>query len=130
MAWMNFAGARGSRIRPFAGFYLRTPGRTRFWGWGEPPLTAASTTPAAPAAANPVVANPDRPWAALGDWLRTAHAMFGSDDPKQAQTGPRVSAIASGKSSDRSQTVEEHKGWERKRLRFVCNRHLIGFVFD
>jgi hypothetical protein len=89
MTWMKFAGARGARIRPFAGLYLRTPRRTRFWGWGEPPLSAVSTRATVPAVANPAVDNVTvhnpavhneaRPWAALGDWLRTAHAMLGSE---------------------------------------------------
>ena len=123
MEWISSSGDGRPQLRPFAGLYLRTPKRTRFWGWGEPPVIALSPAP--------VVSATDQPWAALGDWLRTAHAMFGSEDPKQAQTVPGISAIASGKSSDRGQTVEEYKGRERKRrLRFVCNRHVIGFVFD
>ena len=139
MTWMKFAGPRGARIRPFAGLYLRTPRRTRFWGWGEPPLSAVSipwTDPAAtnsavanpavgnPAVGNPAVGNIDRPWAAVGEWLRAAHALFGSENVNAA-------SIASGEPVDTAQAVRRRKGQEdKRRLRFVCNRHVIGFVFD
>jgi len=97
MTWMKFAGPRGARIRPFAGLYLRTPRRTRFWGWGEPPLPAPSTRSSVPAGVSPAVDNVTvhhpavhneaRPWAALGDWLRAAHAMFGSEDVGVSESG-------------------------------------------
>jgi hypothetical protein len=79
MKWIHVIDGGHPGIRSFAGLFLRTPRRTRFWGWGQPPLA----DPSAPSAASP--ANDDRPWAALGDWLRAAHAMFGSDRPQEAQ---------------------------------------------
>ena len=42
----------------YAGLYLRTKTRTRFWGWG-----------------NPEIETEERPWAALADWLRAAHSL-------------------------------------------------------
>jgi len=137
MTWMKFAGGRGARIRPFAGLYLRTPRRTRFWGWGEPPLPAPSTRSSVPAVAEPAPVHPDRPWAALGDWLRAAHAMFGSEDgapsfaSREAVSAPGAPTFASNQSVNSGQAPGGRKGWETKRrLRFVCNRHVIGFVFD
>ncbi len=118
----SFAAGGRAGIRPFAGLYLRTPKRTRFWGWGQPPL--------------PAVAAPDeKPFAAVGDWLRAAHSLFGSDRPErahaQSSTGPAASSSTSPEAARAFVAGEARQPLERKRrLRFVCNRHVIGVVFD
>jgi len=126
MKWMNFAGDGRARIRPFAGLYLRTPGRTRFWGWGEPPISAAFMPAATPVAA----ANDDRPWATLGDWLRAAHSMFGSEGAEQEQTESSAARVADSGSNMIGSDLQRNADEKKRRLRFVCNRHVIGFVFD
>ena len=112
MRWMNFAGDGRARLRPFAGLYLRTPGRTRFWGWGRPPLSAVVPPSAS-----------EKPFAAVGDWLRAAHQLFGSDQGESAAT--RECAAHELPHDRGPQTVEK-----KRRLRFVCNRRVIGFVID
>ena len=121
MQYIKFTAGRGvEKSSFFAGLYLRTPKHTRFWGWGKPSVRVVATPPAAP--------HDDRPWAGLGHWLRAAHQFFDSNRAEQT-------LIETGATSFTDQASPEagpgRDGWTRKRrLRFVCNRHVIGFVFD
>jgi hypothetical protein len=123
MQSIKFAAGSSDKPSFFAGLYLRTPRRTRFWGWGDPPVRAAAGTSSAAPAGNP-------PWAGVGEWLRAAHAFFGSDRPEHAP----IAADAPTFSATSLRPTELHSGrnasGKRRRLRFVCNRHVIGFVID
>lgn len=129
MKWMNLAATGRSRLRPLAGLYLRTPKRTRFWGWGDPRVTITISPAEKPE-------DDERPFAAIGDWLRAAHSLFGSDQGQAQAQSPAVPGAADPSSTFQKnahtvQAEEPRTGSEkRRRLRFVCNRHVIGFVFD
>jgi hypothetical protein len=69
----------GSKVRLYAGLYMRTKRQTRFWGWGwggGARKRWASKGWASLRAAEADVAGPERPWAALAEWLRLAHARL------------------------------------------------------
>jgi len=61
---MILTSENASKVRLFAGLYMRTKKQTRFWGWGScgwGSLRAAES---------------ERPWAGLAAWLRQAHARL------------------------------------------------------
>jgi hypothetical protein len=102
-----------------AGLYLRTKTRTRFWGWGNWEW------------GNPVAETVERPWAAVGDWLRVAHSLAGTDSSSIApETQPN--------------TEDQNEDWKnisiveqpakasppgKRKLRFVCDRRFVGLVY-
>jgi hypothetical protein len=128
MKWISFAGDARARLRPFAGLYLRTPKRTRFWGWGNPRVTIT---------VSPAEKHEEdvQPWAGLADWLRAAHSLFGSADCAQA-TVPGIRdqdfrRFAPSQAASASQTEDDRqRPGKKRRLRFVCSRRAIGLFFD
>jgi hypothetical protein len=66
----------GSKVRLYAGLYMRTKKQTRFWGW-------ASKGWARLRAAESEAAEAERPWAALAEWLRLAHARLDQNTPEE-----------------------------------------------
>ena len=105
---MTVATQDASKSRFFAGLYLRTKTRTRFWGWGNQEW------------GNPVAETVERPWAAVGDWLRVAHSLAKSGAEIETQK-PCTSFLA-------GQGVETASQPAKQRLRFVCTRHFVGLV--
>jgi hypothetical protein len=59
----------GSKVRLYAGLYMRTKKRTRFWGWGSWGWGSRVW-------ASLRATEAERPWAALAEWLRLAHARL------------------------------------------------------
>ncbi|MGZ4842766.1 MAG: hypothetical protein ACXV5J_13525 [Candidatus Angelobacter sp.] len=97
--------------RLYAGFYWRTRSRTRFWGWGNPPAFAV-----------------EQPWANVADWLRLAHSLAGTgrDDTHSKTSGVKtLPAIQSVE----EQTTDSAAPREKRKLRFVCDRHFFGLVY-
>jgi hypothetical protein len=92
-----------TKSRFYAGLYLRTNTRTRFWGWGKPEIEPA-----------------EWPWAALADWLRSMHSLAKSGAEAQALR-PGTSVLAGQETGDASQPAKQ-------RMRFVCTRHFVGLV--
>src|ERR1700749_2773790 len=96
------------KSRFYAGLYLRTKTRTRFWGWG----TWGGSNPAAETV--------ERPWAAVADWLRVAHSL--------AKSGPEIETQKPCTSFLAGQEVEPASQPAKPRMRFVCTRHFVGLV--
>lgn len=87
--------------RLYAGLYLGTGQQKRFWGWtsrGWGKLTSSAAS---------------RPVQSLGEWLRQAHAQL--DGPASCET------------SEHSEHDAQPSG-DQPRLRFVCNRRMIGLL--
>ena len=105
MKWMNFAGADKRGARFYAGLYVHTPDRVRFWGLGEPATRGA-----------------EKPWAPLAEWLRAAHSMIDSN-PETAPASPAgsVNGPVSAPDTPAPRT-------QKRRFGFVCNRRFVGFV--
>jgi hypothetical protein len=74
------------KSRFYAGLYLRTKTRTRFWIWGNREW------------GNPFAETVERPWAAVGDWLRVAHSLAGTGS---GSTAPETQANAENQKEDR-----------------------------
>jgi hypothetical protein len=92
--------------KPFAGIYLRAGARTWFWGWGTPPAQTRES------AGVPVA-----------EWLRRIRAQTAGLGEENA---------SSRDSSDRSQPATSAAvpvARVKRRLRFVCDRNVIGLVF-
>ncbi len=98
---MTSEGQEVNRAKFYAGFYLRTRRRMRFWGWGNPAPEPAQ-----------------RPWAEVADWLRAAHSFAKPDT--LAQYGKPTPVLAEEK--DRA------AGPAKRGLRFVCNKSFVGLV--
>jgi hypothetical protein len=70
---------------------MRTKKQTRFWGWGSWGLGSKvwrskvwgclRTAESEPAEV--VVAEAERPWGALAEWLRLAHAQLDRNTPEE-----------------------------------------------
>ena len=100
-----FAGPDGTKLKTYAGFYLRTSKRMFFWGWGKP-----SSSPQL-----------ERPWASLGDWLRMAHSRYGTRDSAQpASEAQAVTVVEQGPT--------EIAPPKKRTFNFVCNRRFVGLV--
>jgi hypothetical protein len=93
------------RPRFYAGFYLRTKNRTKFWGWGDPPAQAAERFT-------------DRPWAQLGDWLRMAHSLTKPDTLTQCDKPTPVLP------EEKDRPARPAK----RGFHFVCNKSFVGLV--
>ena len=61
---MILTSDNASKVRLYAGLYMRTKKQTRFWGWGSWGLGSLRA------------AESERPWAGLAAWLRQAHARL------------------------------------------------------
>jgi hypothetical protein len=92
----------------YAGFYLRTKRRARFWGWGHP-------------APKPV----ERPWTAVGDWLRVAHSLLGT----QQSVAPAEAMPADQKNSFVAESQTPSAAQSKRKLRFVCDHGFFGLVY-
>src|SRR5580698_1896594 len=91
----------------YAGFYLRTRQHARFWGWGNP-------TP------KPV----DRAWTDVGDWLRMAHSLLGTQ-----QSVASVEAMPADKKDAFPPESQTSASQPKRRLRFVCDQGFVGLVY-
>jgi len=96
---MTIEGQVAKKAKFYAGFYLRTRRRMRFWGWGNP-------TPEA-----------QRPWADVADWLRMAHS-FAKPDTLAQNDKPAPSLPEKDSSAQPA----------KRAFRFVCNRSFVGLV--
>jgi hypothetical protein len=92
----------------YAGFYLRTKRRARFWGWGN-------STP------RPV----ERPWTAVGDWLRVAHSLLGT----QPSVASAEAMPADQKNTFAAESQAPSVAQSKRKLRFVCDRGFVGIVY-
>jgi hypothetical protein len=100
----------------YAGLYMRTKKKVRFWGWGRPEFSGTSATEV------------ERPWAALADWLRVAHSLAGTN---------RQTALSEANAHTESLTATpvvetpatEAAQRQNRKLRFICDRHFIGLVY-
>lgn len=73
------------------GLYWRIGGQTRFWGWGEPPVSAAQQQDQTHQVRDPDQV--EQPWAGLADWLRLAHSStFFQPSRATEGDGPSVKA--------------------------------------
>lgn len=102
---MTSEGQKLNKAKFYAGFYLRTSRRMRFWGWGNPPAQATERFT-------------ERPWAQLGDWLRMAHSFAKQDTLAQYDKPKPV-------------LPEEKDGSApsaKRGFRFVCNKSFVGLV--
>jgi hypothetical protein len=91
----------------YAGFYLRTKRHARFWGWGNP-------TP------KPV----ERPWTDVGDWLRMAHSLLGTQPSVAAEAMPEDQ-----KNTFAAESQAPSAAQSKRRLRFVCDQGFVGLVY-
>lgn len=117
MAFMKQPGQAQATGNPrvYAGIYLRTKKQTHFWGWG---MTDRESPPP------PEVEQP-RP--ALADWLRMAHSLL---DGKKAETPMQSNTLAGTaqrEESNQPYSPSEQLG-ETLRVRFVCNKRVVGLV--
>ena len=115
------------KSRFYAGFYWRTPSRTRFWGWGNPSAFAV-----------------EQPWAMVADWLRLAHSLAGSPHALKAPDAPTSKALTSAEEivepvavpafkpapePPAARTTSHEAQREKRKMRFVWDRHFIGLVY-
>jgi hypothetical protein len=75
----------GNKVRLYAGLYMRTKKQTRFWGWGSRGLGKVwrGKVWGGLRTAESEAAEAERPWAALAEWLRLAHAQLDRNTPEQ-----------------------------------------------
>ena len=109
---MNNENQLTREARSYAGFYLRTGSRTWFWGWGSPPTAAA-----------------EQPWAGVAEWLRRLRAqtaLAGSNNHAASQE-IEIDAQPGAENSPFIRSATQPPVDKRK-FRFVCDRHFIGFV--
>jgi hypothetical protein len=112
----------------FAGLYLHTRNQTRFWGWGRPAFYRAQQRQQQSLATDEA----ERPWSALADWLRLAHASLvkkGSAD-SEGKT-PELSAPALQTdlpAAPLAPAAAPEGGRTTRGIRFVWDRKFIGFV--
>lgn len=109
---MIMTSENAAQIKLYAGLFLRTPRQTRFWGWsswGWRKLRAIEA---------------ERPWAGLASWLRQAHARL---DGHPALL-PSEAGIAFAPAQLLPEGDRPQRRRKRRKLQFVCNRHLIGLL--
>ena len=97
---MTTEGEEPNIAKFYAGFYLRTRRRMRFWDWGNPtPKTA------------------ERPWAEVADWLRAAHlfakpdALAQYDKPTPVLPEEKDRTAGSAKRGFRLSVISVLLGW-------------------
>lgn len=107
------------KSRFYAGFYWRTRKRARFWGWGNPSTFAV-----------------EQPWAMVADWLRLAHSLADSGNaltqpnlPQPKTLSTTELAVEPVSESAVEQIIPRVAQGEKRRLRFVCDRHFVGLVY-
>ncbi|HXO39030.1 MAG TPA: hypothetical protein VN872_10345 [Candidatus Acidoferrum sp.] len=113
------ATQHAQKSRFYAGCYWRTRKRTRFWGWGNPSAYAV-----------------EQPWAMVADWLRLAHSLADSGNalsqpniPEPKTLPPTELAVEAASESAVEQKTPPVAQGEKRRLRFVCDRHFVGLVY-
>jgi len=111
---MTMATENATQIRLYAGLYLRTPRQTRFWGWTSWGWRKLRTLEV------------ERPWAGLAAWLRQAHARL----DRNPALLPTVSETAMGPAPAQlvTESDEQPRPRQRRKLQFVCNRRQIGLL--
>jgi hypothetical protein len=98
---MTSEGREINKAKFYAGFYLRTRRRMRFWGWGNPtPKTA------------------ERPWMEVADWLRMAHSFTKPDTLAQYDKPTPVLP------EEKDRPAQPAK----RGFHFVCNKSFVGLV--
>lgn len=97
--------------RPFAGLYLRTRRRMRFWGWSSRGWQSLRHDEA------------EHPLKTLAEWLRQAHERLDGSSAFPAQPGGSK-ATASTQEEPGSQLEPQNN----RKFQFVCNRHMIGWI--
>ncbi|HEX4602473.1 MAG TPA: hypothetical protein VH724_00630 [Candidatus Angelobacter sp.] len=105
----------------YAGLYMRTRKKVRFWGWGRPEWKTAGPE-------NRPIAELERPWAALADWLRAAHSLAGTNRGNAVPEAParmESPAIAPAEEPAAAPTTRQQK----RKLRFIWDRHFKGLVY-
>ena len=108
---MTIEGQAAKKAKFYAGFYLRTRKRMRFWGWG-----------------NPTPETTERPWAEVGDWLRVAHSLLGT--PKSAALPEAQLSVPDHKKLSVGELVDETaSSVGKRRFRFVWDRRFVGLVY-
>jgi hypothetical protein len=101
----------------YAGLFLRTKNRTRFWGWGNPGWGEEKS-------ANTPAAEMERPSPSLAEWLRMAHSLL---DAKTVAPPSRSGAPGSSHKSDPANAASEPED-ETRQAGFVCNKRVVGLV--
>jgi len=107
MQWMRFAGNKKDDVKLYAGAIPAHAQRNQVLGLGK----------AGPAGV--------RKWAALGRWLRVAHALM--DRELVADTEPEIALRPASLPDKPAFAVSEPSGPTTK-FQFVCNRHHIGLI--
>jgi hypothetical protein len=111
------------KSRFYAGLYLRTKTRTRFWGWGNWEW------------GSPVAETVERPWAGVADWLRVAHSLAGT---RSSSIVPETQANIQPNTKDQNEdwknisVVEQPAAASppgKRKLRFVCDGRFVGLVY-
>ena len=98
---MTSEGQELNKAKFYAGFYLRTRRRMRFWGWGNPKPKAV-----------------ERPWAEVADWLRVAHSFAKPDTLVQ---NDKLTPILPEQKENSTRPA-------KRSLHFVCNKSFVGLV--
>lgn len=76
---MSASAGNAEKSRFYAGIYMRMRGRTLFWGWEKPSISAVA-----------------EPVTTVGDWLRMAHLLLDRDDDGlKLETASAVAKFAS-----------------------------------
>jgi hypothetical protein len=133
---MNAAVPQTKESKFYAGLYLRTRNRTRFWGWGQPALSEArnETQHGEQKEAQRLIpkdarkeAEAERPWASLAEWLRQAHSStFSQSSSVKPVTGSAEKEAERASPPEKSAPAARPEA--KRRLRFVWDRKFIGFV--
>jgi hypothetical protein len=102
--------------RFYAGLYMRTKKKVRFWGWGRPEFSGTSATEV------------ERPWAALADWLRVAHSLAGTNRQiALSEANTRTESLTAAPVVEPPAAPPAPR--QNRKLRFICDRHFIGLVY-
>jgi hypothetical protein len=135
---MNAAVPQTKESRFYAGLYLRTRNRTRFWGWGQPELNetqseklheAQNQAPNGTQREARKEGEADRPWASLAEWLRQAHSStFAQNSSVPPESNSAGKAQEAGRALPAQQRAPAASPGEKRKLRFVWDRKFIGFV--
>jgi hypothetical protein len=105
---------------------MRTKKKVRFWGWGNTGRSSQGFTGAKWASPNP--AEIERPWAALADWLRVAHSLAGTNrQTALPEANTRAESLMAPSAIEPPATPPALR--EKRKFRFICDRHFIGLVY-
>jgi len=118
--------SEGTRF--YAGLYLRTRNRTRFWGWGRPQLNdTGQQALRQDREQDHAQEHAERPWASLADWLRLAHSSTFCQQSR-VKPGESPSGKAPENTSVPVQLALSGSPRTKRRMRFVWDRRFIGLV--